>query len=31
MAKDEDYNDGWRNWNPRDLIGDDEDPGNEDR
>jgi len=21
----EDYNDGWRNWNPRDLIGDDED------
>ena len=23
--EDEDYNDGWRNWNPRDLIGDDED------
>ena len=23
--EEEDYNDGWRNWNPRDLIGDDED------
>jgi hypothetical protein len=29
--EEEDYNDGWRNWNPRDLIGDDEDPGDEDR
>ena len=27
----EDYNDGWRNWNPRGLIGNDEDPGDEDR
>jgi hypothetical protein len=25
IEDDEDYNDGWRNWNPRDLIGDDED------
>lgn len=23
--EEEDYNDGWRNCNPRDLIGDDED------
>lgn len=23
--EEEDYNDGWRNWSPRDLIGDDED------
>jgi hypothetical protein len=29
--EEEDYNDGWRNWNPRDLIGDDEDPGDTDR
>ena len=25
IEDEEDYNDGWRNWNPRDLIGDDED------
>ena len=23
--EEDNYNDGWRNWNPRDLIGDDED------
>ena len=31
IEDEEDYNDGWRNWNPRDLIGDDEDPGDSDR
>ena len=29
--EEEDYNDEWRNCNPRDLIGDDEDPGDTDR
>lgn len=29
--EEEGYNDGWRNWNQRDLIGDDEDPGDTDR
>jgi hypothetical protein len=25
IEDEEDYNDGWRNWSPRDIIGDDED------